>query len=172
LDDRRRLNLSESLRSTAVELTAAAQAVASLGGDDEDIKRQAEILDRIGDDARESAAILRNPVERQRRAVVSAGPHVAAHAGNGDDQTVITQHCHSAASRRACDAELALDLGLRGDRPVGLEFAGLDAPAQDRGYLAVPGHRCQRVVLIGHDHDGIRPGQAYTFGYLLDELDE
>jgi hypothetical protein len=69
LDDRRRLNLSESLRSTAVELTAAAQAVASLGGDNEDIKHQAEILDRIGDDAREGAAILRSSVERQRRDV-------------------------------------------------------------------------------------------------------
>jgi hypothetical protein len=59
------LNLSDSLTSTAIDLTAVAGVVARLGsGGEEEIKRPAEILDRIGDDAREGAAILRNSVTR------------------------------------------------------------------------------------------------------------
>jgi hypothetical protein len=60
------LNLSESLRSTAIDLTEAAAGVAKLGSDEEEIKLQAEILDRIAEDATEGASILRAMVSRQR----------------------------------------------------------------------------------------------------------
>ena len=66
MDKEIRLNLSESLRSTAIDLTEAAQAVASLSDNEDAISRQAEILAHIGDDAREGAAILRTTLTRQR----------------------------------------------------------------------------------------------------------
>jgi len=68
------LILSESLRSTAIDLGEAANAVATLGSDQEEIKRQAEILDRIADDAREGASILRNTITRQRADVPALPP--------------------------------------------------------------------------------------------------
>jgi hypothetical protein len=57
-------NLSESLSSTAIDLTEAAGVVARLGADEDEIRRQAEILDRIADDAREGASILRTQIVR------------------------------------------------------------------------------------------------------------
>lgn len=62
MDDQTRLNLSESLRSTATDLTEAAKAVASLGSDADGIKRQADILDHIAADARNGADILRRGI--------------------------------------------------------------------------------------------------------------
>jgi hypothetical protein len=70
MDDQTRLNLSESLRSTAIDLTEAAGVLARLSGDEEEIKLQAEILDRIVDDAREGAAILRNSLVPRRLAAL------------------------------------------------------------------------------------------------------
>jgi hypothetical protein len=70
MDDPTRLNLSESLRSTAIDLNEAAEVVPNLGDDPEEIRIQAEILDRIGDDAREAAAILRNSVAARRVAAL------------------------------------------------------------------------------------------------------
>jgi hypothetical protein len=66
VDKKTRLNLSESLRSTAIDLTAAVHAVAGPDDDEEAIKRQALILDRIGDDVREGAASLRSMLSRQQ----------------------------------------------------------------------------------------------------------
>lgn len=69
-----RRNLSESLRSTAIDLDEAAGVVAKLGSDEEEIKIQAEILDRIADDAREGAKILRTLLTRKRIDVPALPP--------------------------------------------------------------------------------------------------
>jgi hypothetical protein len=63
-DEKRRLNLAESLRSTAIDLTKLADGLPSVSRDEE-IRIQAEILDRVADDAREGASILRRSVTRR-----------------------------------------------------------------------------------------------------------
>jgi hypothetical protein len=63
MDDTSRRNLSESLRSTAADLTGVADRLPSLTGDD-DLKRHAEILDRTADDARQAASILCHSIQR------------------------------------------------------------------------------------------------------------
>jgi hypothetical protein len=70
MDDQTRLNLSESLRSTAIDLSDAAGVVARLGDDEEETKIQAGILDRVAEDAREGAAILRNSLAPRRLAAL------------------------------------------------------------------------------------------------------
>jgi hypothetical protein len=63
MDGKSRRNLSESLRSTAADLTGVADRLPSLTSDD-DLKRHAEILDRAADDARQAASILRHSILR------------------------------------------------------------------------------------------------------------
>jgi hypothetical protein len=67
MDDKGRLTLSESLRSTAIDLGEAADVIAMLGSaDEEEIKRQAEILNRIASDVQDGVRILRTMIIRQR----------------------------------------------------------------------------------------------------------
>jgi hypothetical protein len=56
--DEIRGNLIASLHSTATDLSEVAISLAGLSADDE-IEQQAKILDRIAEDARQGAAILR-----------------------------------------------------------------------------------------------------------------
>jgi hypothetical protein len=77
LDDQksdRLRNLGESLASTAIDLIETAWRVACLGGDEKEIKQQAENLDRIAGDAHEGASILRMVIVGQRGGVPPLPP--------------------------------------------------------------------------------------------------
>ncbi len=58
------VNLTASLRATAADLSGVANGLAGLGTDDQ-IEQQAEILDRVAEDAGQGAAILRALIARR-----------------------------------------------------------------------------------------------------------
>ena len=60
------MNLTASLRATAADLSGVANGLAGLGTDDQ-IEQQAEILDRVAEDAGQGAAILRALLVRRER---------------------------------------------------------------------------------------------------------
>jgi hypothetical protein len=61
------VNLTASLRATAADLSGLANGLTGLGTDDQ-IEQQAEILDRVAEDAEQGAAILRTLIVRRDRA--------------------------------------------------------------------------------------------------------
>jgi hypothetical protein len=61
------VNLNASLQATAADLSGLANGLAGLGADEE-IEQQAEILDRVAEDAGQGAAILRTLIVRRDRA--------------------------------------------------------------------------------------------------------
>jgi hypothetical protein len=61
------MNLTASLRATAADLSGLANGLTGLGTDDQ-IEQQAEILDRVAEDAEQGAAILRTLIVRRDRA--------------------------------------------------------------------------------------------------------
>lgn len=65
MSDETRANLAESLHSTASDLSEVAGGLAGLSADDE-IEKQARLLDRIAEDAADGAIILRGLLARQR----------------------------------------------------------------------------------------------------------
>lgn len=67
MDDETAVNLTASLHSTATDLSGLANGLSGLSTDDE-IERQAKILDRIAEDASQGAAILRALIVRRKRA--------------------------------------------------------------------------------------------------------
>jgi hypothetical protein len=71
LDDQSRLNLSESLRSTAEDVAELARDVMTAKLDDpETANRLSAIAERCGDDCREADAILRNSIAARRVAAL------------------------------------------------------------------------------------------------------
>jgi hypothetical protein len=58
------VNLTASLRATAADLSGVANGLSGLGTDDQ-IEQQAEILDRVAEDAGQGAAILRALIVRR-----------------------------------------------------------------------------------------------------------
>jgi hypothetical protein len=58
------VNLTASLRATAEDLSGVANGLSGLGTDDQ-IEQQAEILDRVAEDAGQGAAILRALIARR-----------------------------------------------------------------------------------------------------------
>jgi hypothetical protein len=75
MDDKSRLTLSESLRSTASDLGQAVAVIAALGRtDEEEIRQQADILDMVASDARDGACILRAMIIRQRNSLPAFPP--------------------------------------------------------------------------------------------------
>jgi len=67
MEDTIRFNLTESLRSTAVDLSRVATGLAGLVTDGE-IEKQADVLDHIAECASDGAAILRELLNRRGRA--------------------------------------------------------------------------------------------------------
>ena len=63
-DNEAAVNLTASLQATAADLSAVANGLAGLGTDDH-IEQQAEILDRVAEDASQGAAILRATLVRR-----------------------------------------------------------------------------------------------------------
>jgi hypothetical protein len=61
------VNLTASLQATAANLYGVANGLAVLGTEDQ-IEQQAEILDRVAEDAGQGAAILRTLIDRRDRA--------------------------------------------------------------------------------------------------------
>jgi hypothetical protein len=66
MDNEIAVNLTTSLHATAADLSGIANGLAGVSTDDE-IEQQAKTLDRIAEDAKEGAAILRALIARRQR---------------------------------------------------------------------------------------------------------